>query len=107
MDCRRTDRSHPLFASQPNAPSSSDPEKQQHRRYSTISPAAQDIGAQSPSNEHIDRLGSILLTYNFYEKQLGKLPLSMSLLYLLDDIHVPRVLLVPPGGISPGIVMVC
>lgn len=72
VDCRRTDRSHPLFASQPNAPSpSSDPEKQLHRRYSTISPAPQEIGAQSPSNEHIDRLGSILLTYNFYEKELG------------------------------------
>jgi hypothetical protein len=30
-----------------------------------------DIGAQSPSNEHIDRLAGILLTYNFYEKELG------------------------------------
>lgn len=30
-----------------------------------------DIGAQSPSNEHIDRLAGILLTYNFYEKDLG------------------------------------
>lgn len=30
-----------------------------------------DIGAQSPSNEHIDRLASILLTYHFYEKELG------------------------------------
>ena len=30
-----------------------------------------DIGAQSPTNEHIDRLAGILLTYNFYEKHLG------------------------------------
>ena len=30
-----------------------------------------DIGAQSPSNEHIDRLAGILLTYNFHEKELG------------------------------------
>lgn len=30
-----------------------------------------DIGAQSPSNEHIERLAGILLTYNFYEKDLG------------------------------------
>lgn len=30
-----------------------------------------DIGAQSPTNEHIDRLAGILLTYNFYEKELG------------------------------------
>jgi hypothetical protein len=31
-----------------------------------------DIGAQSPSNEHIDRLAGILLTYNFYNKELGE-----------------------------------
>jgi hypothetical protein len=30
-----------------------------------------DIGAQSPSNEYIDRLAGVLLTYNFYEKDLG------------------------------------
>jgi TBC1 domain family member 15 len=30
-----------------------------------------DIGAQSPSNEHIERLAAILLTYNFFEKELG------------------------------------
>ncbi|KAJ6596808.1 rab-GTPase-TBC domain-containing protein [Mycena vulgaris] len=30
-----------------------------------------DIGSQSPTNEHIDRLAGILLTYNFYEKELG------------------------------------
>ena len=42
-------------------------------RYSTISPQLGDIGAQAPTNEHIDRLGAILLTYNFYEKELGTL----------------------------------
>ncbi|TFY72367.1 hypothetical protein EVG20_g605 [Dentipellis fragilis] len=72
VDCRRTDRSQPLFAN-PTEPASSvgDPEKQKHRRYSTISPSTNEIGAQSPSNEHIDRLAGILLTYNFYEKELG------------------------------------
>ncbi len=70
VDCRRTDRTQPLFA---NNESSDilDPEKQQHQRYSTISPTPNEVGAQSPSNEHIDRLASILLTYNFYEKDLG------------------------------------
>lgn len=28
-------------------------------------------GAQARSNEHVDRMGQILLTYNFYEKELG------------------------------------
>lgn len=27
--------------------------------------------AQSRSNEHVDRIAQILLTYNFYEKELG------------------------------------
>lgn len=48
-----------------------DDEKERNRRYSTISPNISDIGAQSPSNEHIERLGGILLTYNFYETELG------------------------------------
>lgn len=46
-------------------------EKERAKRYSTISPEMADIGAQSPTNEHIDRLAGILLTYNFYEKELG------------------------------------
>ncbi|KAG8217751.1 hypothetical protein J3R82DRAFT_5912 [Butyriboletus roseoflavus] len=71
VDCRRTDRAHPLF-SYGYEDSSSDPEAERlHRRYSTISPQLADIGAQSPSNEHIDRMGGILLTYNFYDKDLG------------------------------------
>ncbi|KAF8894519.1 rab-GTPase-TBC domain-containing protein [Infundibulicybe gibba] len=74
VDCRRTDRTQPLFST----PSTSDTEsgantgeKQPHQRYSTISPNIHDIGAQSPSNEHIDRMATILLTFNFYEKELG------------------------------------
>ena len=43
------------------------------KRYSIMSPHFSDIGAQSPSNDHIERLASILLTYNFYEKELGML----------------------------------
>ncbi|KAI0316695.1 RabGAP/TBC [Amylostereum chailletii] len=71
VDCRRTDRSQPLFASTPPMDTPKDPEKQRHLRFSTISPSANEIGAQAPSNEHINRLASILLTYNFYEKSLG------------------------------------
>lgn len=71
VDCRRTDRTHPLFANETSSETTLDPEKQLHQRYSTISPTPVEVGAQSPSNEHIDRLGSILLTYNFYEKDLG------------------------------------
>ena len=66
VDCRRTDRTHPLFSySYEDSPEA-------NRRYSTISPQLADIGAQSPSNEHIDRMGGILLTYNFYDKDLGE-----------------------------------
>uniref|UniRef100_A0A0W0FU65 Rab-GAP TBC domain-containing protein n=1 Tax=Moniliophthora roreri TaxID=221103 RepID=A0A0W0FU65_MONRR len=76
VDCRRTDRTQPLFATPSTTPSASktsemDDEKARYRRVSTISPNLSDIGAQSPSNEHIDRLASILLTYNFYERELG------------------------------------
>lgn len=75
VDCRRTDRSQPLFASTtPNStPASEDveDEKRMHMRYSTMSPQTCDIGAQAPTNEHIERLASILLTYNLYEKELG------------------------------------
>ncbi|KAH7889448.1 GTPase-activating protein gyp7 [Phlebopus sp. FC_14] len=69
VDCRRTDRTHPLFSigyeDTPGEGSSA------RRRFSTISPHLTDIGAQSPSNEHIDRMGGILLTFNFYDRELG------------------------------------
>jgi hypothetical protein len=75
VDCRRTDRTQPLFSSPPLDTASKsdeiDREKEPHKRYSTISPNISDIGAQSPSNEHIDRLAGILLTYNFFDKELG------------------------------------
>ncbi|KAG5654505.1 hypothetical protein H0H81_001146 [Sphagnurus paluster] len=76
VDCRRTDRTQPLFVTPPTNASISkstqpNDEKSNYQRYSTISPNMSDIGAQSPTNEHIDRHASILLTYNFYEKDLG------------------------------------
>ena len=71
VDCRRTDRSQPLFAIAPTPASGLTDEKDRERRYSTISPNMSDVGAQSPTNEHIERLAGILLTYNFYEKELG------------------------------------
>ncbi|KAH7924590.1 GTPase-activating protein gyp7 [Leucogyrophana mollusca] len=70
VDCRRTDRTQPLFsATYDDSPAGEEPDG--HKRFSTISPQLSDIGAQSPSNEHIDRMASILLTYNFYHKDLG------------------------------------
>lgn len=71
VDCRRTDRTQPLFSAQSPSPAQTPDEDARHRRFSTISPNLVDIGAQSPSNEHIDRLAGILLTYNFHEKELG------------------------------------
>jgi hypothetical protein len=68
VDCRRTDRNQPLFASEP---SEGTDEKEAQMHYSIISPQMNDIGAQSPTNEHTERLAGILLTYNFYEKELG------------------------------------
>jgi hypothetical protein len=71
VDCRRTDRTQPLFAINQSSDVPLDLEKQQQPFYSTISPTPNEAEAQSPSNEHIDRLASILLTYNFYEMELG------------------------------------
>lgn len=84
VDCRRTDRTHPLF-SHSYEDSSDDPDSDRaFRRCSAISPQLVDIGAQSPSNEHIDRMGGILLTYNFYDKDLGK---SHECIILLDPVR--------------------
>ena len=70
VDCRRTDRTHPLFShSYEDSPGEPDADRNYRQ---TISPQLADIGAQSPSNEHIDRMGGILLTYNFYDKDLGE-----------------------------------
>ncbi|KAI6144829.1 rab-GTPase-TBC domain-containing protein [Pisolithus thermaeus] len=69
VDCRRTDRTHPLFCTA-YTDASNDEAHQADRRTFTISPQT-DIGAQPPSNEHIDKMAGILLTYNFYDKDLG------------------------------------
>ena len=45
-----------------------------------------DIGAQSPTNEHIDRMAGILLTYNFYEKELGMSYSSVSIIFGLSSL---------------------
>lgn len=87
MDCRRTDRNQPLFSTprstSPVDGDNIDNEKERAKRYSTISPNMSDIGAQSPSNEHIDRLSVILLSYNFFEKELG-LILTHCAVFLLN-----------------------
>ncbi|KAK0450802.1 rab-GTPase-TBC domain-containing protein [Armillaria borealis] len=60
VDCRRTDRSQPLFSTPPTTSSS------------TPTPGEDDDEKErAKRNEHIDRLAAILLTYNFYEKELG------------------------------------
>ncbi|KAI5121685.1 hypothetical protein M0805_002761 [Coniferiporia weirii] len=81
VDCRRTDRTQPLFitpspTTSPSPSGSSDSglneeAKKAARRFSTFSPNLSDHGAQAPTNDHIERLAGVLLTYNFYEKQLG------------------------------------
>ncbi|KAF8902082.1 rab-GTPase-TBC domain-containing protein [Gymnopilus junonius] len=72
VDCRRTDRGQPMFSAPAEIRTTDlDDEKVPNKHYSIISPNMNDIGAQSPSNEHVDRMAAILLTYNFYEKDLG------------------------------------
>ena len=61
VDCRRTDRTQPLFAAQPTEPGFRP----------SFSPSTGDYGAQPPSNEHIETLAGILLTYDLHEKDLG------------------------------------
>ena len=81
VDCRRTDRTQPLFLTpspgvspSPSTSNGVNGTGQEHtRRVSTFSPNSDDVGAQAPSNDHIERLAGILLTYNFYEKELGGL----------------------------------
>jgi TBC1 domain family member 15 len=71
VDCRRTDRTQPLFSTTQSSELPIDNEMERHRQYSSISPNVGEIGAQAPSNDHIERLAGILLTYHFYEKELG------------------------------------
>jgi len=67
VDCRRTDRAVSLFAQPPASPE----DKTASARYAIVSPQNGEIGAQSPSNEHTEQLAAILLTYGFYERELG------------------------------------
>jgi hypothetical protein len=67
VDCRRTDRTVSLFAQPPASPE----DKTASARYAIVSPQSGEIGAQSPSNEHTEQLAAILLTYGFYERELG------------------------------------
>jgi hypothetical protein len=64
---RRTDRTQPLFALPSDAP-------------------ANENAAQAASNEHVDRLGTILLTYNFYEKELGMCDVRTRRTWTITDI---------------------
>ena len=106
VDCRRTDRTQPLFANETPSETTPDREKQQYQRYSTISPTPVEVGAQSPSNEHIDRLGSILLTYNFYEKDLGAPSLRLDFLRR-ESALTCRVRRVRAGYVGPLRALIC
>ena len=106
VDCRRTDRTQPLFANEIPSETTLDREKQQFQRYSTISPTPVEVGAQSPSNEHIDRLGSILLTYNFYEKDLGAPSLPLDVLRR-ESALTCRLRRVRAGYVGPLRALVC
>lgn len=61
-----------MFAESPDTTPASSTEN--HAKYTSIAPNHEDVGAQSPTNKHISRLGGILLTYNFFEKELGMYP---------------------------------
>ena len=61
VDCRRTDRTQPLFIAPADAAMAA----------SSFSPSINDIGAQPPSNEHVETVAGILLTYDLFEKDLG------------------------------------
>ena len=69
MDCRRTDRTHPLFSFPDVAgPSTS---------VSASSIAVNAVnGAHTAANDHVETLSVILLTYHFYEKELGEIVCS-------------------------------
>ena len=74
VDCRRTDRTQPLFIAPSPGPSTpgGTPGPSQATHRSKFSPANDEIGAQSQANEHVEKLCEILLTYELYEKKLGK-----------------------------------
>jgi TBC1 domain family member 15 len=53
------------------------PTPDSNSREYTFSPSTDEIGAQAPANEHTEKLCEILLTYGFYEKDLGKSAIDM------------------------------
>jgi hypothetical protein len=57
----------------PSDPPTPDPNSREY----TFSPSTDEIGAQAPANEHTEKLCEILLTYGFYEKDLGKSAIDM------------------------------
>ncbi|KAG8795713.1 GTPase activating protein [Serendipita sp. 399] len=104
VDCRRTDRTQPMFL----APSSSNPPTpdENSRRAFTFSPNPDEIGAQALPNEHTEKLCEILLSYGFYEKHLAD-PTSSSPLHaeLSHSTSNPHILLdnTPPSpSLRPG-----
>ncbi|KAG9019564.1 GTPase activating protein [Tulasnella sp. 427] len=58
VDCRRTDRTHPLFSLAETSSGSS-------------IAVSEDVGAHTQANKHVDTLSVILLTYHMFEKELG------------------------------------
>ena len=54
------------------APSSNPSTPDLNRRTFTFSPATDEIGSQALPNEHTEKLCEILLTYGFYDKDLGE-----------------------------------
>lgn len=57
-----------MFAAPPSNPSTPD----LNRRAFTFSPSTDEIGSQALPNEHTEKLCEILLSYGFYEKELGR-----------------------------------
>jgi TBC1 domain family member 15 len=74
VDCRRTDRTQSLFIASPPSPTipGGTPGLSQSAHRSKFSPANDEVGAQSQTNEHVEKLCEILLTYDLYEKNLGE-----------------------------------
>lgn len=64
IDCRRTDRSHPMFS----APA--DDQETESGRFDNPERADYE-GGQAPSNKHVRKLQEVLLTYDVFERELG------------------------------------
>lgn len=65
IDCRRTDRGQPYFATPSNPPTND-----------TIKP--EDDSNMPSTNVHVETVGKILMTYNMWEKELGQPATSSS-----------------------------